>query len=251
MHVYTCYSPSHQEFFARFLQPSMPPGYELFTQQLDQKCPTGVFHSQDWGTSLADKARFILEAVRTERRLGEDRLFVFTDVDVIFVRDFASDLTARMADFDILNMDDFDHPCTGFMGLRANARTEAAWEWVADHTARIGCDQQAFIAFVNHLRVPPGWRSWWHRLRHPGWNPTRHQPAPRIGYLPGRHYSNFHHLDQGQHLYDASSPLRVGPDALADIFVFHANFTVGLDNKIDLLTQMQALQRDPATGSSA
>jgi len=207
MKLVAVYTGSHERLVNDWFLPSLQDDYELQLHRCDVR-GTGSFRAPDWTAAVQHKCRRIVEAIRDNP--GE--VIVYSDVDVQFFAPTRERILDAMYGRDIACQLDAPNgqACTGFFAVRANEATLALWREVERCIPREGRDQPAF----NRL------------LRASG--------AIRFGYLPLEFFGagTFHRRKwrPGNRLYVPAQPV-----------MFHANWTVGVDNKLQLLREARRI----------
>ena len=210
MKLIAIFSPSHEclkdEWFLRTLKDD----YEVCLHRCDVR-GHGKYMQDDWTRAVLFKSDRIIEAIQD----NWDDTFVYSDVDVIFFAPTRPTILHSLADRDIVcQLDDpSGNLCTGFFGVRANEATLRLWQHVRQSVEREGRDQLAFNRLV------------------------RQQGDLRAGYLPraffGRGTFGWRRGFGRERFY-------IPPDAA----MFHANWTIGVDSKIALLSHAQRIMAE-------
>lgn len=249
INMYTSFTDSHREMFERFFRPSVPESFELAAEEFSQECKTGEYHSDGWVQAVSRKVEVIRGAIDHAMRDRAD-YFMFSDCDIQFFRDCEPDITERMKHFDFIAQDDEIY-CTGFMAIRADDRSAFMWEWAAENIEKYNCDQPTGNAFIRKHerwlglgRMIPGMFRFSELGRRAG------AGAMRFGKFPRIEYFNHMHLGTDSAVWDGESEIVIAPEVLDRIRMMHANYTMGIDNKIRLLEiigRMKA-ERDAARG---
>ena len=223
MKTYACYTETHRPLLERHFLPSLPlrgfgmakPGTDrtlydpraVELKELPQQSATGAFQSDGFQATCLAKVGYILEVLAA--KLGGEP-FIFSDVDVRFYGDPTADLMRLLGDSDILFQDDGPAgACTGFMVMRPNPRVLEYWrkvsEWMRDTNQ---LDQDA----ANRL--------------------LETHFAPAWGLLPERYWT----VGRKGVVWNPGDPITPP----ADLLVHHANWTVGIENKMKLLEAVLA-----------
>ncbi len=197
----TCFSASHKALFDK-MAASFPrePGLDLAVRSVEQD-GDGTFANAGWQRSTARKMEFTLEILES---LPEDSLVLWVDADVVFFRPVRNDLIRLMSEAraEILFQNDRRELCTGFFIVRRNPRT--------------------IELFREVLRVQPD-----HRDDQVAMNSVIAGSGVRYGLLPKRYYT----IGLDNPRWDGRSSLKLPKT----ITVFHANWTVGVVNKLKLI----------------
>jgi hypothetical protein len=203
MKLLTLYSPSHRSLFERHLLPSVPEGFWLEAHEIPQECVTGIYKSEGFGLSMRRKLALIIQT----NAWGEP--FAYTDADVRLYGTTPADLLACLGDCDVAFQ--CDHwlsrtPCMGFMVIRPSDRV-VAWATLTMALCEKHNDDQAAAAealskcSLAWTLLPP--RYWTHGASGETW-----------------------------HIGDRAHPP-------ADLAMHHANWVMGLENKMALLDEVR------------
>ncbi|MFK7884453.1 MAG: putative nucleotide-diphospho-sugar transferase [Phycisphaerales bacterium] len=232
--MYTSFTDSHRELYERFFYPSVADSFELTAEEFDQECSTGEYHSDGWVRAVSRKIEVIRNAIDLAQQERDDYL-VFSDCDIQFFGDCEPDITRRMKDLDFIAQDDGVY-CTGFMAIRADDRSAFMWQWAAENIERYNCDQPTGNAFIRKHerwlglgRMIPAMLRFSDLGRHAASRPMRFGKFPRIEYF------NHMHLGTDSAVWDGQSEIVISPERLDRIRMVHANYTMGIENKIRLL----------------
>lgn len=222
--LYACATKSHRRLVEQHFVPSIPPSLVLrelreFPQPSVSNNPyvtvdsSGVFDAAGFNEAVVRKVDHIIEVIRDRLALGRLQPFVYSDVDVRFyAADIGERLAADLGEHDIAFQDDGPGAlCTGFMVMRACDATLRLFELARDVMIKDkGHDQDA----VNKV------------LRDDGANPVcSWRMLDQVYFSVGQTY------DTAEGRWLPGCPIFVPPG----IRVHHANWTVGIDNKLALL----------------
>jgi hypothetical protein len=127
MKLYTFYTDSHKILFDDWFLPSFTStnkNIELITTKFDQHCKSGNFMEEGWMRSMHDKIDLVIRGI--EENWNE--YFIHSDCDVQFFGDIKSDLLEQVQDYDLAGTNDnpFDpnsHICCGFFICKGNDKT--------------------------------------------------------------------------------------------------------------------------------
>ena len=201
------HTPSHEKLVKEYFLPSLQPEYELIQYSKNQ-FGSGQFMGEDWSRAVLFKCECIIDAIR--QNIGD--VFVYSDVDLQYFGPTKKHLLKAIENCDIAcQLDDpSGNFCTGFFVVKASQCTLSLWEDVRRAIISEGRDQLAFNRLArntDHLRVTC--------------LPTRFFGA---GTFSAR-------------LVTAETVVYVPPAPL----MFHANWTVGLTNKLALLERVRCV----------
>jgi len=136
MKLFSFYTPSHRIFKERWFAPSLKENYECIFEECPQECETGQFMAEGWIRTMMRKVDLIVRAIR--KNPGE--VFVYSDVDVQFFRPMQELLSKLMEGKELLVQQNApagmpaEMLCAGFFVCRANRRTLKLWRTVRDCT---------------------------------------------------------------------------------------------------------------------
>lgn len=205
MKLFSFYSDSHIPLLNAHFLPSVPFDMQMILMHMPQECPTGSYYSQGWSKTMAYKAKAIEHALQVETEP-----FFVVDADARFYGPFADDALACLNDADIAFQYEgaAAHPqnalCAGCYIARPSSRLAAAFARAWALIPRVGGDQLALGVVLART-------------------PTIHTVR-----LPRRYWSQGR--DSGA-VWTPGQP--VGPPT--DLLVHHANWCVGVENKLALL----------------
>ena len=105
-------------------------GFEVVTVEIPQECATGKFYEEGWSQTCYRKVELFVEACRQ----NQGGVFVYSDVDIQFFGPIRDVLIEELGDFDMAVQNDTAHYyCSGFFICRANERTLAMFEAMAEN----------------------------------------------------------------------------------------------------------------------
>lgn len=205
MKIYTILSPSHKFLFDNFFLQSLKryePHVNLVVIDQAQICQTGNYYDSGWKESMEQKIDVYLEAVNT----NDDKYFIWSDVDIEFYDKFIDRCVEELGDHDIAFQEGVGKEyCAGFFICKINSRTKAFFELLKNKYNEYSCDQQA----INH----------------------------NIGLVKAKFLSHkFLNISFQHRQWNGQGVIINDP-----IIMFHANYTVGLQHKIMLLTKVGEL----------
>ena len=109
------FSPSHRSLFYYYFLSSFPLNENLIITQDEQRCPSGDYFSPGWNLATASKIDYILQYFPAY----DDNLFyLFSDADVQFFPQNGSFCDYVDTDYDMLFQDDGKKICAGFFFFR-------------------------------------------------------------------------------------------------------------------------------------
>ena len=197
MKIYTIHSESHNELYKNFFIPSLPKDLELCSHLIPQECETANFKEHGWKRTCYRKTEIFLKACDE----NTNDIFVFSDVDIqFFDTNIVSILLDELSDYDLACQYDTGYLpyCSGFFVCRVNDRTKDLFNRI--NKFYIEEDQTS----LNY-----------------------HISACRAKFLSNRFYTVAQSIGtkwDGQYF-----------DIPKNISIHHANWVVGVQNKILLL----------------
>jgi len=204
--IYTFYTDSHEKLLNDFFLPSVPDSFETVVRHFPQECPSGSFHGDGWMHTMRRKVEYVIEAIKDS--MGS--WFIHADCDIQFFGDFHDDIKSELSDFDIVAMDD-NMLCAGFFACRATEDTLELWEEILDKLEAFSNDQFAFNAGLIATKV------------------LRYKTLPRFKYF------NYMHTVGRDDVWNPSKTLHITRAQLDSILVHHANYTIGVEDKIKMM----------------
>lgn len=209
--MYVFYTPSHQVLLEEWFLPSLKAydDYEVIIELHPQECPSGDFHAPGWIDTMKRKVDLIIRAINE----NWDKVFVHADVDIQFFGPTQNLIRELMQYNDLLcQRDKPDSPalprgvlCAGFFACRGNEKTLQLWQLIKEKISNQNNDQRLLNDFVvkqNMMKI-----RWGYLPTSKFWGPGTFNP--KLFWCPGM-------------------PLSVPEGTL----MHHANFTVGVKNKI-------------------
>lgn len=198
MDIFTFYTPSHEVLLERYFLASLPDEYVPHIFELPQDCSSGNYESDGWNTTMRKKVELMIEA--TKQCWG--RPFVFSDCDVQFFGNSSQNLLDQLGTADIAAQNDgIGKLCAGFFIAQANTNNLDLYQAMIEYMDAEQCNDQ--IA-MNHC-------------------------AKDMAYLNNSIFTigmaNQYKVWKGE--TDIGIP--------NNIIIHHANWTVGVKNKIKLM----------------
>jgi len=207
--LYCCYTPAHEILLKNYFLPSIPSGFDVTAHQFDLK-GNGVYLSTEYMSCIQQKIELVISSLIENR--GE--IIVWSDIDLIFLRDVSQELTEIFiqSGCDILyqsNSRDRDGICGGFFICRGN---DVLIEFYRDVARRLAANPTMHDQDIICEMLPTEERIKW------GYLPVTYY-VRSMGWPPPKNLA----------LYHAASGLTQGRD--------------GLQVKISLLKEIQSIQR--------
>ena len=243
MKLYTFYTPSHETLYRKWFLPTLQDDFEVRAVRYEQVDGGEQYGTSAFNTTMLHKVDLILEAIRE----NWGKIFVYADVDIQFFAPIEEDVIKLMEGYDMVIQKNSwwrGEVCAGFFAAVGNERTRKLWE---DVRARL-IDQETKHDqhILNELLVDTpslvyrlllGMRklSRGHlRFGQPSYVNAPNTYGVKWTYLPDTYF------DPGVSHYGGWS---AGDDLSvpSGIKIHHANWTVGLENKVKQLKYVRNL----------
>lgn len=208
--AHTFVSPHHRVFLDDWLRPTLPHTWELHVHALPQQPDPCHFGSRNFIRGQVDRYEGLLDVLDTAA--GER--FMLIDADIQFFGDPTDELLAVPAHYDLAAQDDTPAGkaaaplfCSGFVFYSPSPLLREFFVRILEFLrAGRGQDQRALNDLIGESSLQP-------IMLDPGkfWSPRRMYPKHAITRLP------------------------------SDILVHHANWTIGVPNKLAQLSHVRNL----------
>ena len=215
MKLLTFYTDSHIEIFKNYFLSSyeehLKNDFELIECKYDQICADGSYGSDGFNHTMIGKIEHIVKNINP----GESLPLVFSDCDVQFFKNIKEDILSEIENFDIKFQDDVVCVCAGFFICKQNEKTLSFFEDVLKSLkdlVNLNYDDQQIIN--NFLRTNR------HPLNH--------------GLLPKEKYFTVASSNQAKQWNGETFTIP------KEIISHHANWTVGVHNKMKLLEYVKS-----------
>ena len=240
MKLYCYYTPSYRILIDDWFVPSVRSEYELVLKCADYQGISVDFKEPGWFDIVGEKIDFLIQAVGDN--IG--KVFVFSDPDIQFFGQTKDDILSVMKGFDLLfHCDSPDGvACTGFIVCLASEKTLKLWQ---DVRAGIGMENKDDQDAVNKVLINNACGIPYLILRKFVSSPKLAPAVSSLGMnpyrikwrlLPTRYFGGG---TLTARLWNPGCQLPVPKD----IVLHHANWTVGLENKLAQLEYVKGLVR--------
>lgn len=204
MKLITFYSNTHKElhddFFLKSANKFAGEKIHIESHLVDQSCPSGDWYSKGWLNCMSEKLVILLR----ELEVLDDSIVIYSDCDVIITGDLFDDIHSEMNDYDIKFQDDGSQLCAGFFAFK---KIKAVRDMLKKaHSLCSSTDDQSAI------------------------NSVISNSGLSYSTLDFNKYHNVHKDVVG--VWEDGMDYDPGKNTL----MFHANFTVGVENKKKLLS---------------
>lgn len=210
MIVFTHYSDSHKEMYEDYFKSSLRDLYSkeevlIKATYHPQTTDTGSFMSRGWLDAMDIKLNVIIEA------LNETDEFIFADCDIQFFKPFVHYVQDALIENDLVCQEDRGSLCAGFFGCKSNDRTKELFNTIKKNFRQMVNDQ---VALNNYKHIVHS-------------STLDKDQFYTIG--------NFFENEDGTFIWDNKSNIIPPPN----ILLHHANYVVGVENKIKLLKMIK------------
>ena len=206
--IYTVSSPTHDTFLPwLYTIKDVYPNIVIDVLYIDQLSESGAFYKNGWYEATLAK----LEAITKILNNTDNSLFIFSDTDVQFFKPFHSIINNLLLTNDIVFQNDYDSlQCTGFFACRQTPLIKDLFNkalWLLKKRKNNISDDQ--VAMHEALKRFPQ---------------IKHAMLPREFFT----YGSFRKKE-------IWSGIQQEFDIPENIIMHHANWTVGIQNKLDML----------------
>jgi hypothetical protein len=203
--IYTISSESHDVFLPWFYTiKNIYSDIEVIIGRIDQICETGRFKSNKWYEATLLKLTLITKLFENH---DDDCVFIYSDTDVQFFKPFHSIINKLLETNDIIFQNDYPSACSGFFACKKNTAVkllfDEAMHLLSNQINRINDDQVAINTALKNIKI-------------------KYEILPLEFFTYGYYNKEWHSL------YNAFNI----PN---NIITHHANWTRGIENKLNLL----------------
>lgn len=220
--AYTLFTDSHKKFLTDYFYPTFPyrKEIELTVLHRPQRCKQALFETEGWKDTMRDKSTCFIEKLQ---ECANDEIFMFIDPDIQFFKDFYEDIVTVMQDLDIAWQNDvIGGVNTGFFAVKNNKQTRAFFKTILGNLDSANFSQEQVLAnhLLQNISMYPTIAVKWGFLPKEYWTYgwVAATPDPTTGYYRG-----------------GWKPGALDFDIPKDIVIHHANWTAGIENKLNLL----------------
>ena len=201
----TFYTDSHTALLNDFLLKSSVGEYNVIPIKGEQVCKTGAFNTPGWAKTSYDKLVAIRDYVAGNLN---NEYFIYSDTDVIFLSGSKDILKKELRGYDALFQKDDSMFCAGFFAMKKNS---ACLEFLDKSISELRNRLPDFTDqdIINEI--------------------IKKERNLKYGFL-SKKFANFSTISKSNKLWNGQT-FKIPKDITA----FHANWTIGIDNKIKLL----------------
>ena len=212
MKLITFFSKSHACLYKKFMN-TFPydEDVDLIVRYMPQECDGNYdTWNENWMKTMYRKVQYIIDYL-DELKNGE--LLIHADIDIVFYKSFAKDLRKLMSDSedDIMFQNDGNTLCMGFFVVRKSDEIVRLFNTVYERMKDYEHDQDAMNKILPTSNI-------------------------QYGKLPERYFS-YGPLNGLKRWTPECEYVNVPHD----IVMHHANWTVGVDNKLKLIEQVKRI----------
>jgi hypothetical protein len=207
----TFYSESHKDIYDIFYKSYcvyLKNDYILHPLLIEQISPTGEYESKGFDLTMLKKIEWIIKNIDP----NDDEPLVFADCDI----QFFENINEELGEYDILFQEDIGSYCAGFFICKQNLLVLEFFKYVYE-TLEINLDGIIHDqTIINHLLF------------------NNIFPNIKVGLLDRNKYWTIANSNGGR-VWNGEEINNI-PD---NIIMHHANFTVGIQNKLQLLNKVK------------
>jgi hypothetical protein len=214
MKIYTFYTPSHKEIYDKYFVESfnnhLSNDFILDTELGIQKTKNGDFSDPELGSSMDDKLILLKRAI-TE---NDGNWFIYADCDIQFFDNIKNDINnyinlGMKENIDMFCQEDCNSICAGFLLIRSSKKMNDFIDLISKERHKFNNDQLAMNQYANYIR---------------------YSFLPRNMYYTVGNYNGGRVWNAGDTVYLPNK-----------ILLHHANFTIGVKNKIIMMDQVKKI----------
>lgn len=209
----TFFTQTHKTLYKEFMN-SFPyeEGVDLIIRYLPQDSD-GIYESKTWNKTMYKKMVYIVDYLEN---LKENEYFIHSDIDIVFYRKFRDDIINLLetSGKEILFQNDALELCMGFFICKKNQNIIDLMKYIRDNLEKFQQDQQALNLLISKTQI-------------------------KYGVLPQRYYN--YGPNNGIQRWDPAIHNFFVPN---DIIMHHANWVVGVDNKIKLIKRTREIYKN-------
>lgn len=209
MQCYCCFSETHKPLFNNFFYPTLPKDIKILQYKIENHCKSGEWRSSGWKKAVSEKCKIIENACINNKK-GE--IILYSDVDIQFFCDkIERELKEELGDFDIkFQNDGIAGFCSGFFVFKVSDFTKTLIkDW---HNTLINSNSPCDQPTLNHV--------------------LKNYDSRKYGVLSNKYWS------YGQISKKVWKPGE-NIDLNHKIYVHHANWTVGIENKKKMMEEIK------------
>lgn len=214
MKLYTFYTPSHKEIYENYFVESfnnyLYKDFTLDTELGVQKTKNGDFSDPELGSSMDDKIVLLKRAIEE----NYEKWFIYADCDIQFFGNIIDDINNYInlgvsENIDMFCQEDCNSICAGFLLIKSSKKMYDFIDLISKERHKFNNDQLAMNHYSNYIR---------------------YSFLPRNMYYTVGNYNGGRVWNPGEMIYLPNK-----------ILLHHANFTIGVRNKILMMDEIKKL----------
>lgn len=224
INLYTFYSDSHKDLKDKYFLPSIKDDYNIVARKYFQISQTGIYGSDGFNRAMIDKLDLLIEAVKNN--LG--KVFLYADVDIQFFGKTKDVILKYIEGKDIVFQMDYPAKETGNDGRGLNFYSTKTSNGPCCAGFFVAKGSEKLLEFFENVKK--------RCLKNPdivdqrAINMMIGSSGLKWGFLPGVFFCPGQTKDFGG-IWKPG----VNLDVPKDILMHHANWTIGIDNKVKQL----------------
>lgn len=225
MNIYTFSSDSHNILLDKYYLPSLPSCLNPIVLKIPQFGSGHFDDDKNFYLSMKEKVKLIIYSLRNEKNI-----FIYSDCDLSFNKKAnpADFILKQIGEADIIAQRDWGGVCGGFMTFKPNETNISFMMSVLDYMCleknknRVQFHDQ--IAFNELLFA------------------KNNLKKPKILLVDiNQGFGNYNHINPGKFWEKNETCMEDNKEKIKNTFLWHANFTVGIENKILMLDRYNSI----------
>lgn len=212
INLYTFFTESHEYLLNNYFLPSfqsagLANNFNLNIIKCKQYSESGSFNTHGFHTTMLDKLKILIHAAENNDR------FVFADCDIQFFKNIYNDVV-DIDGYDLVAQNDLGSVCAGFLIINSSENLKNFLRFVYEQ-----CEANPYKYPNDQVCI------------------NTHLDLINYKLLPIDKYYSVGNYNQGQ-VWNGEDI----SNAPNDLILHHANFTIGVDNKIKLMNIIKKKQ---------
>ena len=240
MRLYAFYTSSHKKLLDEWFLPSLKDDFELVLEEHTQECLMAKFMSKGWNDCMIRKVDLIIRAIQE----NPDQIFIHSDVDIQFFKPTKEIILKSMKGHDMVIQKEslFGTICPGFFATYGNSKNLKLWQDIKQELAGQSEKHDQDILNDKLIRSAPNiLQIIVDKMSLPNRSFLPNLYGIKWGYLPDSFYSpgisKEKTFSKNNILWQKGDKLTIPKN----ILLHHANWTIGMDNKIAQLEYVKGV----------
>jgi hypothetical protein len=216
--LYALYTPSHERMMRDYFLPSIQDDFDIILVSYDQECSHGSYMEKGWNKTMLHKVELVIRAIKE----NWGNFFIHSDVDIQFFRPILPAIVQAIEGKDIVCQQ--ERPtgglCAGFFVCRGNENTLQLWNDIYIYLVSSKDNQKNDQTLLNEFLLSKYALTYQKNRYDVVWD-----------YLP----KTF----MGGGITGSSWISGKQPVISKDIIMYHANYCIGVANKITQLNYIK------------